>query len=133
MDLGLKGRVVVVTGGTSGVGLAQRGVPLLREGAAVALCGRDEARLARTHQNLTSEFNSENALVHRCDVIQRDEVAAFAAAVADWRGACDALINNAGGGRVSTFASTDDAMWRLELELEILQPDPSDPRVQAAA
>ena len=47
MDLGLKGRVVVVTGGTSGIGLATVRL-LLREGAYVALCGRDQARLART-------------------------------------------------------------------------------------
>lgn len=117
MDLGLKGRVVVVTGGTSGVGLATVRL-LLKEGAFVALCGRDEGRLARTRESLAAEFESGRALVQRCDVVQQEDVTRFAAAVADWRGACDVLVNNAGGGRVSTFADTDDAMWRQELELK---------------
>src|SRR5262245_9844549 len=117
MDLGLQGRVVVVTGGTSGIGLATVRL-LLREGAAVALCGRDQGRLARTRDSLTAEFAADRVLVCRCDVIDREEVTRFAAAVAQWRAACDVLVNNAGGGRVSTFADTDDAAWRQELELK---------------
>src|SRR5215813_12275514 len=117
MDLGLKGRVVIVTGGTSGIGLATVR-QLLREGAYVALCGRDEGRLARTRDALSKEFAADHVLAERCDVIDKDEVARFAAAAAQWRGVCDALINNAGGGRVSTFADTDDAAWRQELELK---------------
>jgi len=117
MDLGLKGRVVVVTGGTSGIGLATVRL-LLQEGAFVALCGRDEGRLARTRDALVAECSAGQALVQRCDVVQRDDVGRFAAAVAEWRGVCDVLVNNAGGGRVSTFADTDDAMWRQELDLK---------------
>jgi NAD(P)-dependent dehydrogenase (short-subunit alcohol dehydrogenase family) len=117
MDLGLRGRVVVVTGGTSGIGLAAVRL-LLREGAFVALCGRDEGRLARTRESLATEFESDRVIVQRCDVVQRDDVARFAAAVGEWRGACDVLVNNAGGGRVSTFADTDDAAWRQELDLK---------------
>jgi len=45
MDLGLSGRVAVVTGGSSGIGLATAQV-LLAEGADVALCGRSPERLS---------------------------------------------------------------------------------------
>ena len=47
----LASQVAVVTGGTSGVGLATVRL-LLQEGAFVALCGRDEGRLARTRESL---------------------------------------------------------------------------------
>ena len=44
MDLELTGKVVLITGGTDGLGLALA-TRLVDEGAAVAICGRDEARL----------------------------------------------------------------------------------------
>src|SRR5437016_4339201 len=109
MNLGLEGRVVVVTGGTSGIGLATARL-LLAEGAHVALCGRDEGRLGRTREALSAEFAAQRVLAYKCDVVQRDQVESFAAAVAQWRNRCDALINNAGGGRFSKFADTDDAV-----------------------
>jgi NAD(P)-dependent dehydrogenase (short-subunit alcohol dehydrogenase family) len=55
----------------------------------------------------------------RCDVLSETEVGAFAVQVSEWSGgAVDLLVNNAGQGRVSTFASTSDADWRQELELK---------------
>ena len=57
-------------------------------------------------------------LAHACDVCDPEAVAAFAAAVRAWAGACDVLVNNAGQGRVSTFASTTAADWRAELDLK---------------
>src|SRR5438093_668096 len=58
MDLGLQDRVAVVTGGSSGIGLATAR-QLLAEGALVAICGRDEARLAAAQslvKSLAGEF-----------------------------------------------------------------------------
>lgn len=112
MNLGYENRVAVVTGGTSGIGLATAKL-LIAEGARVAVCGRDAARLDATRTALGGQ-----ALVMRCDVLDAAEVAAFAAAVSNWGGACDLLVNNAGQGRVSTFGTTDDAAWREELELK---------------
>ena len=117
MDLGLKGRVAIVTGGTSGIGLASVGV-LLEEGADVAFCGRDGERLAKVAEPFAAKFGADRILAHICDVTKSDDVAAFAAAVAAWRPQVDLLINNAGQGRVSTFETTTDEQWRAELDLK---------------
>jgi NAD(P)-dependent dehydrogenase (short-subunit alcohol dehydrogenase family) len=117
MDLGLADRVAVVTGGTSGIGLATVRV-LLGEGASVALCGRNSERLATVTRELGGKFGSDRVLALSCDVLSADDCKEFAAAVSRWRGRCDLLVNNAGQARVSTFADTTDAAWMEELKLK---------------
>jgi len=117
MDLGLKGAVVAVTGGTSGIGLATARA-FLNEGADVAICGRNQERLQKASQILVSEFDAKRILAQCCDVTKADETRAFAEAIQNWRGGADVLINNAGQGRMSTFANTSDDDWRAELELK---------------
>jgi NAD(P)-dependent dehydrogenase (short-subunit alcohol dehydrogenase family) len=115
MNLNLADKVAVVTGGSSGIGLATARV-LLAEGASVAICGRDEARLEAAKKALAA--GTDSLLAVRCNVLKENEVKDFAAAVEGWKGACDILVNNAGQARMSTFATTDDAAWREELDLK---------------
>src|SRR5262245_16945415 len=115
MDLGLQDKVAVVTGGTSGIGLATARL-FLAEGAAVAICGRDETRLAAAKSSLLG--NANRLLAVQCDVLDKDAVGRFATAVEQWTGRCDILVNNAGQARMSTFADTTDDAWREELELK---------------
>ena len=117
MDLGLQDRVAVVTGGTSGIGLATARL-LLREGAAVAICGRDEARLAAAKASLLGNAAEKQLLALACDVLNKHAVERFAGAVEQWAGRCDILVTNAGQARMSTFADTSDEAWREELELK---------------
>jgi NAD(P)-dependent dehydrogenase (short-subunit alcohol dehydrogenase family) len=117
MDLGLQDKVAVVTGGTSGIGLATAGL-FLREGAAVAICGRDQARLAAANTSLLGNAAEKQLLAMACDVLDKDAVARLAAAVEQWKGRCDILVTNAGQARMSTFADTSDDDWREELELK---------------
>ena len=117
MDLGLEGRTAVVTGGTSGIGLATAR-QFLQEGARVAICGRDESRLDAARETLSGDFDAARVLALQCDVTSEDQVEAFATAVGQWSGRVDILINNAGQGRMTTFAETTDEMWRAELELK---------------
>lgn len=118
MDLGLSNRTVVITGGTSGIGLATAHLAI-GEGARVAVCGRDEARLSAARAELAALKGEDAVLAQRCDVLDSQAVAAFAAAASDWAGGrVDLLVNNAGQGRVSTFATTTDEDWRRELDLK---------------
>ena len=113
----LQGRVAIVTGGSSGIGLACVEL-LLEAGAAVAFCGRDQERLRRAEAGLRERFPKARLLAQACDVLDAESVNAFAAASLAALGAANVLINNAGQGRVSTFADTTDSAWTEELNLK---------------
>jgi NAD(P)-dependent dehydrogenase (short-subunit alcohol dehydrogenase family) len=117
MDLGYKDQIAVVTGGTSGIGLEAARL-LLAEGARVAICGRDAERLDAAVRALGA--GPGRLLGMTCDVRDEAMVRRFADAVSTFgNGRIDLLVNNAGQGRVSTFADTPDDAWRDELDLKI--------------
>ena len=107
----------IVTGGSSGIGLACVEL-LLEAGAAVAFCGRDEDRLRSAEDQLRERFPQARLLAQVCNVLDADSVNAFAAASLAALGPASVLINNAGQGRVSTFADTTDSAWTEELNLK---------------
>lgn len=113
----LAGRVAVVTGGSSGIGLATADL-MLACGAAVAICGRNAERLAAAAAGLRERHPGATLFTQPCDVLQPAQVQAFAAASEAALGPAAMLVNNAGQGRVSTFADTDDAAWTQELHLK---------------
>lgn len=117
IQIDLTGQVAVVTGGSSGIGLATAEL-FLRAGASVAICGRNAERLNAAQASLTAQFPQAQLLAARCDVLDAEDITAFAAQVAQRFGRTDMLVNNAGQGRVSTFADTTDDAWREELELK---------------
>jgi 3-oxoacyl-[acyl-carrier protein] reductase/bacilysin biosynthesis oxidoreductase BacG len=110
MDLGLSGKVAIVTGGSRGIGLAtaQR---LQLEGARVAICGRDPQRLAQAHDLLSER--GEDVLAMPCDTTQAEQRHAFVQSVLNRFGQLDILVNNAGThirGDIDTM--TDDHLRR---------------------
>lgn len=117
MKFDLIGKTAVVTGGSSGIGLATVEC-FIAAGANVAFCGRDETRLRAAESDLRERFPHAPLFATQCDVLQAEQVNAFAASVHQHFGGADMLVNNAGQGRVSTFADTADAAWREELELK---------------
>jgi NAD(P)-dependent dehydrogenase (short-subunit alcohol dehydrogenase family) len=124
MDTGMKGRVAVITGGSAGIGLAVAEA-FLREGAKVAICGRNQRRLDDAAAQLGAMSDPARVLAQSCDVRDEAEVAALRDAVAAAFGGCDALICNAGEARQSDFYDTSDQDWRDEFELKffsVLRP-----------
>ena len=117
MDLHLTGKVVLITGGTDGLGaaLADR---LVEEGARVAVCGRDPHRLAATEQRLRDAGG--DALVVKADVTSVADLDWFVdAAVARW-GRLDGLVNNAGQSAAGRIDQVSDEDWIADLELKVL-------------
>ena len=115
MDLGLAERTVLVTGGSSGVGLATVRA-LLTEGARVATCARNPETLAAAAADLGA--GSDRLLTGSCDVRDADAITAFVRSAADHFGGLDGLVNNAGQSRMKPFAETTAEDWRDELELK---------------
>jgi NAD(P)-dependent dehydrogenase (short-subunit alcohol dehydrogenase family) len=89
----LAGKVVVITGGSRGLGLVLARA-LIERGARVAICARDAAELARAHQDLVERGGE--VFSAPCNVTDRDDVMRFIASVEDDFGPIDVLVNNAG-------------------------------------
>lgn len=113
-----QGQVAVVTGGSSGIGLATVRL-LLEQGARVAFCARGEGRLNDVAAVLARDHGAERLLWRAFSVLDAEATRSFAAEVQNRFGTCDLLVNNAGQGRVSTFATTTDDDWRAEYELKL--------------
>ena len=88
MDLGLKGKTVVVTGGSSGIGLATVRA-FLAEGANVAFCARGAERLAAVSAELASEFGKARLYSGAFSVLDAGAVSAFADETEARFGGCD--------------------------------------------
>ncbi len=113
MDLGLKGRVVIVTGSTSGIGRATA-VAFGREGARVVVTYRHDNHAAEETANLVWEAGGE-AMVVPYDLSDRGSIdAAVKSAVTKW-GAVHVLVNNAmkwAGSRGGLFEEAEPAEWQ---------------------
>lgn len=117
MSFQLQDKKAVVTGGSSGIGLATVKL-LVAEGACVAWCGRDEQRLNESKQQILARYPNAQVFTAVCNVLDKADVQKFADLVQKQFGGIDILINNAGQGRVSDFENTADEDWIKEVELK---------------
>lgn len=107
MDLGLTGKVAVVTGSSRGLGLASAAA-LLREGCRVTICARGEARLNEAAAELQT---LGGVLPVVADLSTAEGVESVVSRTIDAFGGLDILVNNVGLARGAGIADTTDAEW----------------------
>jgi NAD(P)-dependent dehydrogenase (short-subunit alcohol dehydrogenase family) len=117
MDLAVTGKVVLITGGSAGLGLALSR-QLLDEGARVALCGRNPDRLVAVRTELS--VHSGRCLVVRADVRSADDIRAFVDAAEPPVGGIAARVNKAGTAGGGRFETSDDDYWAADLESKLM-------------
>lgn len=117
MDLKLKGKIALVTGGSRGIGRATA-LRFAEEGCAVAICARGQEKLDRTLSELRALNVKTFGLV--ADVAQSGQTERFVNAAAEALGGVDILVNNVGGSAGSRqFAESTDDDWRQTFDLNI--------------
>jgi len=117
MDLGLHDKACIVTGATSGIGLATARL-LCKEGARVLFVARDEVRLQRALQ----QGPGMQAQAFAADVTDARAGERIVAACVEHFGAIDVLINNAGTSFVRPLEELTDEDWQLQWELHVMGP-----------
>jgi NAD(P)-dependent dehydrogenase (short-subunit alcohol dehydrogenase family) len=118
MDLGLKGKTALVTGGSKGIGRAVAKT-LAAEGARVVICSRDASALKQAAADIERATGGQVETVSG-DLSQRDEVSRVAALALSRLGRLDILVNNAGAIKGGDFLTTPDEEWLSGWSLKLL-------------
>lgn len=118
MDLGLKNKVALVTGASSGLGLAIAN-ELSQEGAAVALVARRKDELERLAADIAARTGGRVVAI-AADVGDTDAPARVAREVEGALGPIDILVANAGGPPSTLFESTSEDQYQAAINLNLM-------------
>ena len=116
MELGLKGKVAAVTGGSYGIGRAAA-MRFGEEGAKVAICARRADVLAQAAEQIRK--TGAEVLTVPADMSQPGDIERFISTIVKRFGRLDVLVNNAGTSQRGKFLEVDDATWESDIELKV--------------
>lgn len=119
MDLGLSGRVALVTAASRGLGLASAKA-LAADGASLFICARGPLRLDEAAREIRSATSGARVETMTLDVSAPDAAALLVGQARDKFGRLDVLVNNAGGPPPGSFASVGDADWEKAFQITLM-------------
>ncbi|MEC0109974.1 SDR family NAD(P)-dependent oxidoreductase [Paenibacillus taichungensis] len=119
MDLGLKDKIALITGGSKGIGL-ETAIVLASEGAKVAIVARNEEALQAAAKRI-KQTTGTDALVISADISVEAEVRGVVEQTVQHFGGLDILINNAGTSAANPFEEVgSEESWYSDLDLKVL-------------
>ena len=117
MDLGLQGKVAIITGGSDGIGKATA-LSMAKEGANVVIVARRHDVLEQAAEEIKTA--TEGAVVAlSADVTQPDTARQAVQTAVDHFGRLDVLVNNAGVSMAKSFEEVSQADWEFDFELKV--------------
>ncbi|SMC05782.1 3-oxoacyl-[acyl-carrier protein] reductase [Sulfobacillus thermosulfidooxidans DSM 9293] len=119
MDLELTNQIVVITGGSRGIGYAVA-EGFLQEGAHVALIAQNRDRLKAAQNRLQAQFPHQDILAVVADLSAEDEAAGAVSHILSHFEHIDVLINNAGNAPGRLLEDLTDEMWEKALSVKFL-------------
>ena len=117
MDLGLSNRVAYITGGSRGIGRAIA-LMLAEQGVHVAICGRTQATLDATAEEIRA--HGVNVWAFQADVSELEQIEAFFAAADAASNGADILVNNAVTSMSAPFEEQTDEHWRYHIDVKLM-------------
>ena len=117
MDLGIKGRRAIVTGGGSGIGF-ETARQFLEEGVRVLIAGRTADKINKARDDLATKTGGEVHAV-QADMTKEDDIKRMVDTAKEKLGGVDILINNAGTMYSGRFAVLDDDELKNQLETKL--------------
>ncbi|WP_058303661.1 SDR family NAD(P)-dependent oxidoreductase [Gorillibacterium timonense] len=117
MDLGLQGKVAVITGSSKGIGYATARL-LAGEGASVVLCARREDELSAAADRIRQETGA-SVLAVVADVTRQEDCRNVIARAVEAFGRLDILVNNAGTSAAAPFDTVSAEKWQADLDLKL--------------
>lgn len=118
LELGLNGKVALITGGSDGLGYATAH-RLAHEGARVVICGRRPDYLQHAAQTISTETGGQ-VLGVPADVTQSSDITNLVERTSQAFGGIDILVNNAGASAAALFEAVDDEAWQADIDLKIM-------------
>ncbi|MET0183133.1 MAG: SDR family oxidoreductase [Caulobacterales bacterium] len=117
MDVSLKARSAIVTGGSKGLGFATAKL-FAESGADVSIWGRDEAALQHAQAEISQSAIGKITAV-RCDVTSAGEIQSAFDETIQALGKVDIVVNNAGQTAAAPFEQITDEAWQADLDLKL--------------
>lgn len=118
MELGVQGKVAIITGGSDGIGKATAQI-LAAEGARVAICARTAEALESAAADIRAATGG-TVLAVPADVTKPEDLERLVARVQGELGTPALLANNAGTSAAGAFATVTDERWAYDLDLKLM-------------